>query len=211
MIKLNQNRIRQLSIPSAFFLLASMVVSVYSLAEEVLLIPPGLRSVKDPSLVIPAGYHYRNELVELPAYRDANGKPVNGWSNKFVDTRRFASNQSAWIYFRTSDLKQLISTRNDAAQSGLRIWPIGTTLVIESYQGTAFQKSKGKLIEIDVMVKINKSSDSSTKAFYPANWVYTRFSPDGRPAITTAKVRDCHQCHSIAFHLTGDLIFTKFP
>ena len=151
MIKLNQRRIRKLFFPGVIFLLASMVVSVYSLADEVLLTPPGLRSVKDPFLVIPAGYHYRNELVELPAYRDANGKPANGWSNKFVDTRRFASNQSAWIYFRTSDLKQLISTRNDAEQSGLRIWPIGTTLVIESYQGTAIPRSKNKLTEIDVM------------------------------------------------------------
>jgi len=33
--------------------------------------------------------------------------------------------------------------------------------------------------------------------------------PSGSAFITPAKVRDCNQCHSIAFHLTGDLIFTQ--
>ena len=173
--------------------------------------PPGLRPVKDPSLVIPAGYQYRNQLVKLPAYRDASGKPAYGWSNKFVDTRRFVSNQSAWIYFRTQDLKQSIATQNDAEPGAFRIWPVGTTLVIESYQGTANQIAKDKLTEIDVMVKIKGRSDSSAQAFFPASWVYTRFKPDGSPATTSAKVRECHQCHRIAFHLTGDLIFTHFP
>jgi hypothetical protein len=211
MTKLNQNRIRKVLIRLAFFFLASMVISVYSLAEEVLLIPPGMRSVKDPSFVIPAGYHYRNKLVELPSYRDAAGKPADGWSNKYVGTRRFVSNQSAWIYFRHSDLKQSVETRNDAEKRAFRIWPIGATLVIESYHGTAIPQTKDELTQIDVMVKINAGSDSSSRAFYPANWVYTRFKPDGSPAITSDKVRECHQCHSIAFHLTGDLVFTQFP
>lgn len=210
MIKLNEYRIRKLFIPGAFFLLASMAFSFYSLAEDILLTPPGLRYVKDPSLVIPAGYHYRNQLVKLPAYRDAAGKPADGWANKFVDTRRFVSNQSAWIYFRKSDLKHSVETPNDAEKGAFRIWPVGTTLVIESYQGTAITRIKDKLTEIDVMVKINEGGDSSTQAFYPANWVYSRFTPDGSPAITSAKVRECHQCHSIAFMLTGDLVFTLF-
>jgi Trk K+ transport system NAD-binding subunit len=52
---------------------------------------------------------------------------------------------------------------------------------------------------------------SLLKAFYPINWTYARFKPDGNLSITPDKVCDCHQCHSIAFHLTGDLIFTQFP
>ena len=94
--------------------------------------------------------------------------------------------------------------------TGLLNEVFGTTLVIESYKGNAFQRRKDKLIEIDVMVKIKEDRNSSFQAFYPVNWTYARFKPDGNPSITSAKVRECHQCHSIAFHLTGDLVFTHF-
>jgi hypothetical protein len=211
MIKLNRNRIRKLFIPGAFFFLALMAIAFHSLAGEILLTPPGLRPVKEPSLVIPAGYHYRNKLVNLPAYRDASGKPADGWSKTFVDTRRFASNHSAWIYFRKTDLKHSVEIRDGAENEAFRIWPLGTTLVVESYRGTANHRADDKLIEIDVMVKIDAGGDSSRQAFYPVNWVYTRFTPNGSTEITSAKVRECHQCHSIAFHLTGDLVFTSFP
>lgn len=211
MIKLNQSRIRKLLISGAFFFLASMVVSIYALEEEVFLRPPGQRPVKDPSLVIPADYRYSNKLIKLPAYRDANGKPADGWSDKFVDTRRFVSNQSAWIYFRRTDLMRTDTAGKDADKHAFRFWPVGATLVIESYKGNAFQRRKDKLIEIDVMTKIKEGRDSSARTFYPVNWTYARFKPDGSRSITSAKVRECHRCHSIAFHLTGDLIFTQFP
>ena len=80
MIKLNQNRNRKLLIPGAFFFLALMAVSINSLAEDVFLTPPGLRPVKDPSLVIPTDHRYPNKLIKLPAYRDGAGNPANGWS-----------------------------------------------------------------------------------------------------------------------------------
>jgi hypothetical protein len=207
----NQSRIRKLLIPGAFFFWALMAISINSLAEDVFLSPPGLRPVKDPSLVIPAGYHYPNKLIKLPAYRDGTGNQAGDWSAKYVDTRRFVSNQSAWVYFRNSDLQRSVATGKDADKGGFRFWPVGTTLVIESYKGNAFQRRKKKLVEIAVMAKIKENRNPSVQVFYPVNWTYARFKPDGSPSITSAKVRECHQCHSIAFHLTGDLIFTHFP
>ena len=167
--------------------------------------------MRDPSLVIPADFHYSNRLISLPAYRDTSGNPENGWSGRFVDTRRFASNQSAWIFFRNSDLQRSVSKRKEGDQGTFRFWPVGTTILIEIYKGNAFQQEKDKLIEIAAMSKIKPERNSFLKAFYPVNWTYARFNPDGNAAITPAKVRECHQCHSIAFHLTGDLIFTQFP
>jgi hypothetical protein len=178
---------------------------------EILLSPPGLRPIKDPSLVIPADFHYSNRLIKLSAYRDTSGNPATGWSAKYVDTRRFASDQSAWIFFRNSDLQQSVSRRKERNQGAFRFWPVGTTIIIEIYKGNAFQKEKHKLIEIAAMSKIKADRNSFFKAFYPVNWIYARFNPDGNASITSAKVRECHQCHSIAFHLTGDLIFTQFP
>lgn len=211
MIELNTKCIRKLFIPGAFFFLVSIVVSTHSMAAEILLTPPGLRPVKDPSLVIPADYNYANRSMKLPAYRDASGNPASGWSVKFVATRRFASNRSAWIFFRNSDLRRSVSKRKEGEQGVFRFWPVGTRIIIEIYKGNAFQKENDRLIEIAAMSKIKADKNSFFKAFYPINWTYARFKPDGNPSITSAKVRDCHQCHSIAFHLTGDLIFTQFP
>ena len=211
MIKLNSKCIQTILLPGAFFLLASIAVSIHSMAAEILLSPPGLRLIRDPSLVIPADYNYSNRLITLPVYRDVSGNPKSGWTVKFVDTRRFASNQSAWIFFRNSDLRRSVFKRREGDQGAFRFWPVGTTIIIESYKGDAFQKENDKLIEIAAMSKIKADSNPFFKAFHPVNWTYARFNPDGNHSITSAKVRECHQCHSIAFHLTGDLIFTQFP
>jgi Cytochrome P460 len=210
MLKISQNRIRTLLVPGAFFYVALIAISIPLMAEEIFLTPPGMRLVKDPTLVIPAGYRYSNNLIELPAYRSASGNPANGWSGKFVGTRRFVSNQSAWIYFRDTDLARSVTPESGDAGRPFRIWPVGTTLVIESYRGNALHKKSDALIEIAVMSKLKDDSDSSTQVFYPVKWTYARFNPDGKSSITSAKVRECHQCHSIAFHFTGDLIFSKF-
>jgi hypothetical protein len=201
---------RRFLIAGAFFLLVLLSCSVHSMAEQVLLTPPGLRSVKDPSLVVPADYLYPNKLIKLPVYRDASGKPAHGWSGKFIDTRRFVSNESAWIFFRDSDMQQSVVVERENANWPFRFWPVGTTMVVESYKGNALQKKNSELTEIAVMSKTNRIGGSASRIFYPVNWTYARFNPDGSPAITSAKVRDCHQCHSIAFHFTGDLIFTRF-
>ena len=125
MIELNTKCIRKLFIPGAFFFLVSIVVSTHSMAAEILLTPPGLRPVKDPSLVIPADYNYANRSMKLPAYREASGNPASGWSVKFVATRRFASNRSAWIFFRNSDLRRSISKRKEGEQGGFPILACG--------------------------------------------------------------------------------------
>jgi hypothetical protein len=211
MMELTPNRIRKILIPAALFFFAAITVSIHSMETEILLSPPGLRLIRDPSLVIPADFQYANRLIKLPAYRDISGNPQKGWSDKFVDTRRFASNQSAWIFFRDSDLQRSVSQPKEDGQGASRFWPVGTTIIIEIYKGSASQKEKDKLIEIAAMSKINADGNSLYQAFYPASWTYARFNPDRNPSITSAKVRECHQCHSIAFHLTGDLIFTQFP
>jgi len=211
MQKINQNRIRTLLVPGAFFFVALITISIPLMAEEIFLTPPGMRPVKDPTLVIPAGYRYSNNLIELPAYRSVSGNPANGWVGKFVHTRRFVSNQSAWIYFRELDLQRSIKINNEASGQSFRFWPVGTTMIIESYRGNALNKKSDDLIEIAVMSKILRDRDPSIQAFYPVNWTYARFNPDGKSSITSAKVRECHQCHSIAFHFSGDLIFSKFP
>jgi len=211
MIDLKSKCIRKLILPGAFFFLAMIAVSLHSTAAEILLSPPGLRLIKDPSLVIPADFNYSNRLMPLPAYRNPSGEPARGWSVKYVETRRFASDRSAWIFFRNSDLQRSVSQQMEGKQDAFRFWPVGTTMIIEIYKGNALQKEYAKLIEIAVMSKIKAKRTSSYKAFFPANWAYARFNSDEKPATTAAKVHECHQCHSIAFHLTGDLIFTRFP
>jgi len=211
MIELKSKCIRKLILPGAFFFLASIAVSIHSIAAEILLSPPGLRLIKDPSIVIPADFNYPNRSLLLPAYRNPTGRPADGWSAKFVDTRRFASDRSAWVFFRDSDLLRSVSRRIEGKQDAFRFWPVGTTMIIEIYKGNAPQKENEKLIEIAAMSKVKTERRSSFKAFFPANWIYARFNSDGNPVTTAATVRDCHQCHSIAFHLTGDLIFTRFP
>lgn len=211
MIGSTPHRIRKTWIPGALFFFVAITVSIYSMAAEILLSPPGLRLIRDPSLVIPADFQYANQLIQLPVYRDISGNPEEGWSGKFIDIRRFASNQSAWIFFRDSDLQRSVSQPKENGQSAFRFWPVGTTIIIEIYKGNAFQKEKHKLIEIAVMSKVNVDKNSSSQAFYPMSWTYARFDPDGNPSMTSAKVHECHQCHGIAFRLTGDLIFTQFP
>jgi hypothetical protein len=211
MIELSPNRIRKILILGALFFLVAITVSIHSMEAEILLSPPGLRLIRDPSLVIPADFHYANKLIKLPVYRDISGNPQKGWSGKYVDTRRFASDQSAWIFFRDSDLHRSESQPKEGGQGAFRFWPVGTTIIIEIYKGNAFQKEKDKLVEIAAMSKVKANKNSFFQAFYPVNWTYARFNPDRNPSITSAKVRECHQCHSIAFRLTGDLIFTQFP
>ena len=212
MTELKSKCIRKLILPGAFFFLASIAASSHCLAAEIFLSPPGLRLIKDPSIVIPADFNYANRLIPLPAYRTPSGTPADGWSAKFVETRRFApSDRSAWIFFRDSDLLGSVFRQIEGKRDAFRFWPDGTTMIIEIYKGNALQKENEKLIEIAAMSKVKAERTSYLKAFYPASWAYAKFNSDGNNVTTAATVRDCHQCHSIAFHLTGDLIFTQFP
>jgi len=181
-----------------------------SIVRETYLRPPGLRPTKDPSIVIPTDQHYPNQPLNLPKYRKALGKPAQGWACETVETRRFSSDQSALIYYRVSDLAQSHAMKISNLTKTLRIWPAGTIIILESYKGNINLPNSAKLVAIDAMKKMNAPKGSSS-AFFPVNWSYAGFSPEGKPSSTSQKIKECHQCHSIAFHITGDLVFTLFP
>lgn len=175
-----------------------------------LLQPPGLRLKSNPASVIPATYHYPNQKRALPQYRSASGIPLEGWSRTYIKTRRFSSDQSAWVYYRQSDLKQTKVIKNTGLPALLRIWPVGSTLILEGYKGDALRVIDAKLIEIEVMTKMDSAPISATEAFFPMDWSYARYTPEGNWSLSGKKLVECHQCHSIAFRLTGDLVFTPF-
>ena len=204
-------KLPQLIFSGALFFSAWLVIVLHAAETEVRLSPPGLRPVSRPDLVIPADFSYPNRPVSLPDYCDESGNPAVGWSGKYIDTRRFASDQSAWIYYRRFDLKRLAVRETADIGSALRLWPIGATLVIEIFKGHASSRNNTNPIEIAVMSKIETVQISAGNRYYAASWTYARFDPAGSPIITPAKVRECHQCHSIAFYLTGDLVFTLLP
>ena len=190
------------------FLLAAMAGNTAD--SDWLLKPPGLRPLSEPATVIPATRHYLNQKLELPQYRSAFGIPREGWSREFIKTRRFSSDQSAWIFYRQSDLKRTKVIKNAGMPDSLRIWPVGAILILEGYKGDASRVVDAELIEIEVMTKLAPAPLSTTEAFFPVDWSYARFRPDGTWSLSRQQLKDCHQCHSIAFQLTGDLVFTPF-
>jgi hypothetical protein len=175
------------------------------------LTPPGLRLIEDPRVVIPAQYTYANRTFSLPHYRDAAGNPAKGWSRKYIATRRFNSNQSAWIYYRRKDLHNCITRPDEGDSNTLCIWPGGSTIVIESYQANTPDGAVQLPLEIAVISKARQNTPPYRKAFFTAQWSYARYTAQGDRSISKAKVGECHQCHSIAFQLTGDNVFTRFP
>ena len=175
-----------------------------------LLQPPGLRLLDEPATVIPATYQYVNQKRELPQYRSVSGAPLTGWKKEFVKTRRFASNQSAWIFYRPSDLKRVKVIQNPGSPDRLQIWPVGATLILEGFKGDASRGDDAQLIEIEMMTKMAPAHASATKNFFAVEWSYARYTPDGNWSLSGQMLIECHQCHSIAFRLTGDLVFTPF-
>ena len=176
-----------------------------------LLKPPGLRLIKDPSAVIPAVRPYLNRKLPLPRYRSPSGAPLEGWSRKLIHTRRFSSNQSAWVYYRQSDLIQALVIKASDLPGSMRIWPVGATLVLEGYKGDVERFEDQSPLEIEIMTKMDFEDPTAGDTYYPVHWSYARFSPLGTRTLCAEKLNPCHQCHSIAFRLTGDLIFTAFP
>ena len=182
----------------------------HSADSGALLQPPGQRLVSDPATVIPATHHYLNQKRELPQYRSASGTPLEGWSREFIKTRRFSSDQSAWVYYRQSDLMRTKVIKNSGLPGTMRLWPLGTTLILEGYKGDASHPAAADLLEIEAMTKLDSAVSAAAKKFFPVDWSYARYTPDGTWSLSGQKLNECHQCHSIAFRLTGDLIFTPF-
>lgn len=177
----------------------------------VLLKAPGLRLINDPSVVLPATYSYANRSLSLPRYRNAAGDPAAGWSRKYIATRRFNSDQSAWIYYRPNDLAHCVILDDIRPDGGLCIWPGGSLIVIESYRADVPDGPAQPPFDIAVMSKADHNTPAYGGAFFIAEWSYARFTARGDRTISDPKVRECHQCHGIAFQLTGDSVFTRFP
>lgn len=173
--------------------------------------PPGLRPVRDPYIVVPADYLYANRRLSLPHYRDSQGKPKDGWSQTYISTRRFNSNQSAWIYYRRQDLQRSVILDSGEDDREFCVWPGGTTIVIESYLGAAESRQDRHLIDIAVLSKADTNTAPDGKAFLAAEWSYGRFTSENKPSIDANQVQECHQCHAIALRLTGDLVFSRLP
>jgi hypothetical protein len=92
----------------------------------------------------------------------------------------------------------------------MRIWPVGSTLILEGYKGDAARPGDADLLEIEAMTKLDTPDSAAAKNFFPIDWSYARYTPNGAWSLSGEKLNECHQCHSIAFRLTGDLVFTLF-
>ena len=92
----------------------------------------------------------------------------------------------------------------------MRIWPVGSTLILEGYKGDAARPGDADLFEIEAMTKLDSTGLADAENFFPVDWNYARYTPDGSWSLSDEKLIECHQCHSIAFRLTGDLVFTPF-
>ncbi|MGE5254218.1 MAG: cytochrome P460 family protein, partial [Planctomycetaceae bacterium] len=93
----------------------------------------------------------------------------------------------------------------------MRVWPEGTLIVLEVYDGDDSLMDGARPVEIAAMAKSASRGKGSSPIFYSTDWSYGLFGPQGEPRLLPGKVEECHRCHSIAFQLTGDLIFTRFP
>jgi hypothetical protein len=195
----------------AVLFLGGAAVSCTSANSETLLTPPGLRPLGDPAVVVPATYQYPNRDLPLTDCRDSSGRLLEGWSTKIIPTRRFASHQSARVNYRLADLSGSAVFNTPGTARQIRIWPAGTVIVIEMYSGDTALMENGQPVEIAVMVKGEGSGGRNSAPYYPVNWSYAKFTPGGEPSPPPRGVEECHQCHSVAFHLTGDLVFTPFP
>ncbi len=92
----------------------------------------------------------------------------------------------------------------------MQIWPVGTILILEGYKGDASHLADSDLLEIEVMTKLDSTGLADAEKFFPVEWSYARYTQDGTWSLSGEKLNECHQCHSIAFRLTGDLVFTPF-
>jgi hypothetical protein len=172
--------------------------------------PPGLRLVQDPLEILPSFYRYSNQSLVLPSYTDSQRKPKPGWAREIIKTRSFASHQSARLYYRTADLDRSIVFQTAGPLAKMRVWPEGALLILEVYDGDGSLMDGARPVEIAAMAKSGGHRKGSSSVIYSMDWSYGLFGPKGEPCLLPEKVEECHQCHSIAFHLTGDLIFSQF-
>jgi len=179
-----------------------------------LLPAPGFRLLTLPDQIVNWHYYYVNRSFSLPSYRTPEGAPLPGWGLQVVATRRFFTDQSARIYYRIKDLRQskVFSLDQTAVAPFGRIWPLNTIIVLETYAGQGALESTASPSSVDCIRKYKPSAhDFPVDALYASEWCYQRFDVNGKVLDLPRGGSGCHQCHTAALHLTGDLVFTVFP
>ena len=173
----------------------------------------GLRLLVSPQEIVPWQYYYPNRVFSAPSYRTPQGAPLPGWRLRAIATRRFFTDQSARVYYRIEDVQQshLFSSTNQGGAAVMRIWPVGATLVLETFSGRGAFMSHATPVFVDCIRKFQPhASHFPVDTLFAGDWCYQRFNADGKPHPIPAGASACHQCHGTALRLTGDLVFTVF-
>ena len=181
-------------------------------ADE-LLSAVGFRLVDSPQEIVPWRYDYLNRVFSAPSYRTPQGAPLPGWRFRVIATRRFFTDQSARIYYRIEDVQQshLFPSTNQGGPTKMRIWPVGATLVLETFSGRGAFMSDATPVFVDCIRKFQPDvSHFPVATLFAGDWCYQRFSATGKVRSMPAGASACHQCHGAALRLTGDLVFTEF-
>ena len=85
-------------------------------------------------------------------------------------------------------------------------------LVLETFWGKKALVPGATPIAIDCLSKFEPDlANLPVNALFAGEWCYQRFSIQGKLSAMPAGASACHQCHSTAFNLTGDFVFTVFP
>ena len=179
-------------------------------ADE-LLSAVGFRLVDSPQEIALWRYSYINRVFSAPSYRTPQGTPLPGWRCRVIATRRFFTDQSARIYYRIEDVRQshLFPATNQGGPAKMRIWPVGATLVLETFSGTGAFMPNTTPVFVDCIRKFQPDvSHFPVDTLFAGDWCYQRFSVDGKTRPMPAGASACHQCHGTALRLTGDLVFT---
>ena len=167
-----------------------------------------------PQEIVPWRHSYANRAFFAPSYRTPQGTPLPGWRFRVIATRRFFTNQSARIYYRIEDVRQshLFPATNQGGPAIMRIWPVGATLVLETFSGREAFISDATPVFVDCIRKFQPdASHFPENTLFAGDWCYQRFSGKGKPRPMPDGASACHQCHGTALRLTGDLVFTVFP
>lgn len=178
---------------------------------EELLPAVGFRLLGSPQEIVPWQYYYLNRVFSLPSYRTQQGTPLPEWRFRVIATRRFFTNQSARIYYKIKDVRHshLFPGTNPGVLAKMRIWPVGTTLVLETFSGREAFMSGATPLFVDCIRKFQPDAGHfPVDTLFAGDWCYQRFSADGKPRLMPAGASACHQCHGTALGLTGDLVFT---
>jgi hypothetical protein len=93
----------------------------------------------------------------------------------------------------------------------MRIWPVGATLVLETFSGSGAFIPDATPLFVDCIRKFQPdASHFPVDTLFAGDWCYQRFSAEGKTRPMPAGGSACHQCHGTALRLTGDLVFTLF-